>query len=144
MPTGPTEKIRIGFTPDEEVSVGGASILDVDGFGADCGITVDGDGVGELNFETFNGCTVKVEIEGTISILRRQRKDDSCVRSGHGAGRSASRRSASPVYRRTRGFYHLCEMKGDVGTASMEYILRDFDRAALQVRIDAVQAAARV
>ena len=40
------------------------------------------------------------------------------------------------------GFYHLCEMKGDVETASMEYILRDFDRAVLQARIDAVQAAA--
>ena len=139
----PHGKIRIGFTPDEEVSVGGASILDVDGFGADYGITVDGDGVGELNFETFNGCTVKVEIEGN-NIHPAEAKGKMI----HACSLAMELDGLLPGDQRPQftegreGFYHLCEMKGDVETTSMEYILRDFDRDVLQARIDAVQAAA--
>ena len=57
-------KIRIAFTPDEEVSIGGASVFDVKKFGADYGITVDGDGIGEFNYETFYAFSYDVELEG--------------------------------------------------------------------------------
>ena len=59
----PHGKLCIGFTPDEEIGMG-ASFFDVAGFGADFAYTVDGDEVGEINYETFNAAAASWEIRG--------------------------------------------------------------------------------
>jgi tripeptide aminopeptidase len=56
-------KIRIGFTPDEEVGRG-ADKFDVKKFGADFAYTLDGGPVGELEFENFNAASAKITIQG--------------------------------------------------------------------------------
>ncbi|WP_298840888.1 peptidase T, partial [uncultured Clostridium sp.] len=56
-------KIRIGFTPDEEVGRG-ADIFDVKKFGADFAYTLDGGPIGELEYENFNAAGVKISIHG--------------------------------------------------------------------------------
>ena len=59
-------KIRIGFTPDEEVG-NGTKYFDVDKFGADYAYTVDGGRLGELEYENFNAASGRVVING-VSI----------------------------------------------------------------------------
>jgi len=56
-------KIRIGFTPDEEVGHG-ADRFDVEKFGAEYAYTVDGGEIGELEYETFNAAQAEVTITG--------------------------------------------------------------------------------
>lgn len=56
-------KIRIGFTPDEEVGCG-VDFFDVEGFGADYAYTVDGGDLGELEYENFNAAGAKLIIDG--------------------------------------------------------------------------------
>lgn len=142
-PQIPHGKIRIGFTPDEEVSVGGASVFDVECFGADYAITVDGDGIGGLNFETFNACSVKVKIEGN-NIHPAEAKGKMI----HACTMAMEFDRLLPADQRPEftegreGFYHLCEMKGDVENAVMEYILRDFDKDGLQIKVENVKKAA--
>ncbi len=55
--------IGIAFTPDEEIGHG-AALFDVKGFGCDFAYTVDGEEIGELSYETFNGAAFTFEIEG--------------------------------------------------------------------------------
>ncbi len=66
-------KIRIGFTPDEEVGRG-ANYFDVEGFGADFAYTVDGGELGELEYENFNAGSAKVVVHG-LSIHTGSAKD---------------------------------------------------------------------
>ncbi len=142
-PQIPHGKIRIGFTPDEEVSVGGASIFDVDRFGADYAITVDGDGIGELNFETFNACSVTVKIEGNnIHPAEAKGKMIHACTLAMEFDRLLPEDQRPEFTEGREGFYHLCEMKGDVENAVLEYILRDFDKDGLQTKIDSVKKAA--
>ena len=56
-------KIRIGFTPDEEVGRG-VDFFDVKAFGADFAYTVDGGMEGELEYENFNAASAKIDIQG--------------------------------------------------------------------------------
>src|SRR5690554_3231157 len=56
-------KIRIGFTPDEEIGRG-ADLFDVEKFGAEWAYTMDGSGVGELEYENFNAASAKIKIQG--------------------------------------------------------------------------------
>ena len=56
-------KIRVGFTPDEEIGRGPHK-FDVERFNADYAYTIDGGPLGELNYETFNGASAKITIHG--------------------------------------------------------------------------------
>ncbi|MBQ1224346.1 MAG: peptidase T, partial [Alistipes sp.] len=56
-------KIRIGFTPDEEIGRG-VDFFDVKAFGADFAYTMDGGYEGELEFENFNAASAKIIING--------------------------------------------------------------------------------
>ena len=62
-PEIPHGEVKVGFTPDEEVGRG-AELFDIQGFGADVAYTVDGGGVGELEFENFNAASVNIKIVG--------------------------------------------------------------------------------
>lgn len=128
-------KIRIAFTPDEEISVGGASIFDVEKFGADFGITVDGDGIGELNYETFHAYAYTVKIRGTnIHTGEAKGKLVNACTIAREFDQLLPQRERPEYTEGYEGFMHLYEMKADVDYAELQYLLRDFDKEDLESR----------
>ena len=122
-------KIRIGFTPDEEVGRG-ANYFDVEGFGADFAYTVDGGELGELEYENFNAGSAKVVVHG-LSIHTGSAKDAML----NASLLAMEYHNMLPVEQNPRytqgyeGFFHLDSIKGRVEEAELHYIIRDHDAA---------------
>ena len=132
----PHGKLCIGFTPDEEIGEG-ASLFDVEGFGAAYAYTVDGEDVGEISYENFNAAAAVVTVHG-FSVHPGSAKN-SMINAQNVA---MEFHQALPVMARPettegrQGFYHLCQMYGDVTEAKLGYILRDHDAGKLQFKKD--------
>jgi tripeptide aminopeptidase len=127
-------KIRIGFTPDEEVGKG-AHKFDVEKFNADWAYTMDGSKVGELEYENFNAAGAKVTITGKI------------VHPGYAKGKminsmliasdfinSLPKNEVPEKTEGYEGFYHLYSMKGEVEQTVLQYIIRDHDLKLFEER----------
>ncbi|MCQ2445894.1 MAG: peptidase T [Clostridia bacterium] len=127
-------KIRICFTPDEEIGTG---ILHIDPkeLAADYAYTVDGGAFGEVDYETFNAASAVVKITGfSIHPGGAKNKMKNAARIAMEFD-SMIPESERPEYTSGRdGFYHLCDMKGDIESAELNYILRDHDLAILEGR----------
>jgi tripeptide aminopeptidase len=120
-------KVRIAFTPDEEIGRG-ADNFDVRRFGADYAYTLDGGGIGELEYENFNAAAATVEIKGR-SVHPGTAKD-TMVNSIMLAGKldSLLPPNERPEYTAGyEGFYHLYDLRGSVEETVMKYIIRDHD-----------------
>lgn len=121
-------RIRIAFTPDEEVGAG-ADYFDVERFGADYAYTVDGGRLGELEYENFNAAGAKVTIHGR-SVHPGEAKDK--MRNAILMAQEFQAMlpiSENPMYTSGyEGFYHLDQLHGTVEEAVAEYIIRDHDR----------------
>ena len=121
-------KIRVGFTPDEEVGAG-ADHFDVALFGADFAYTVDGGRLGEMEYENFNAAGAKVSIHGR-SVHPGSAKD----KMRNAILMAQEFQSMLPVAENPmytcgyEGFYHLDSLQGTVEEAMAEYIIRDHDR----------------
>ena len=133
IPHGP---ICIAFTPDEEIGTG-ASHFDVELFGADFAYTLDGSTEGELEYENFNACSASFDIHG-VSVHPGSSKDtmvNACLL-------AMEINSLLPLHETPRdtegyeGFYHLINMSGDCGHATLNYIVRDHDTDNFQRRKD--------
>ena len=131
-PEIPHGKIRIGFTPDEEVGAG-ADHFDVLLFGADFAYTVDGGELGELEDETFNAAGARLIVHGRS------------VHPGSAKGKMinsiliAQEFQAllpvfqNPMYTEGReGFFHLDGISGDVEKTTADYIIRDHDKTLFE------------
>mgnify|MGYP000758686895 CR=1 FL=1 len=132
-------RICLGFTPDEEIGEG-ADLFDIPGFGADFAYTVDGGDAGDIEYENFNAAAATVTIHG-FSVHPGSAKDTMINASNvamefHGALPVMARPETTEG---RQGFYHLCQMYGDVTTAKLGYILRDHDAAKLQFKKDNMQ-----
>lgn len=121
-------KIRIGFTPDEEIGRG-ADRFDVKKFGADFAYTLDGGEIGEIEFENFNAAGARITIQGR-SVHPGMAKNKMI-----NALLVATRiiHLLPPVQRpehteKYEGFYHLMSLNGSVEKAEMQFIIRDHDR----------------
>ncbi|TPN85390.1 peptidase T [Aquimarina algicola] len=127
-------KIRVGFTPDEEIGRG-AHKFDVSKFGADWAYTMDGSQIGELEYENFNAAGANVVIKGKI------------VHPGYAKGKLVNSmyiaqdfinslpRMETPEHTSDReGFFHLHNMNGDVEKTELQYIIRDHDREHFEAR----------
>ncbi|QIB69659.1 peptidase T [Aminipila butyrica] len=127
--------ICVAFTPDEEVQ-GGAELFDIEGFGADFAFTIDGDGLGEFNCETFNAADAHVECAGV------------CIHPGAAKNKmvnpivlaneflSALPRTEAPETTEAReGFYYVYEISGDTDVAKIDLLLRDFDQDSMEKRM---------
>lgn len=120
-------KIRIGFTPDEEIGRG-ANLFDVEKFGAEFAYTIDGGRLGEVEYENFNAASAKIKITGR-SVHPGTAKDQlvNALQIG------MELHNLLPVNQRPEftegyeGFYMLCEMSGDISDAKLDYIIRDHD-----------------
>ncbi len=120
-------KIRIGFTPDEEVGRG-VDFFDVEAFGADFAYTVDGGMEGELEYENFNAASARIDIQGRN------------VHPGYAKGKMINAievacelqgmlpAAQKPEYTEGyEGFYHCVGLNGTVDKATVSYIVRDHD-----------------
>jgi len=128
----PHGKISIAFTPDEEIGEG-ADNFRVDRFGAEYAYTVDGGGLGELEYENFNAASCKVEVRG-VSIHPGSAKDR-MKNAARIAAEFDSRLPKDEIPERTEGyegFHHLLSITGATEEARLVYIIRDHDRAKFE------------
>lgn len=121
-------KIRVGFTPDEEIGRGPHK-FDVEKFDAKYAYTMDGGPLGELQYESFNAAGVKVTARGT-SVHPGSAKNK-MVNALTIATKFQSHMPTDEVPEKTEGyegFIHLMNFKGNVEEAKLSYIIRDFNR----------------
>lgn len=127
-------KIKIGFTPDEEIGRGVVK-FDVKKFGADYAYTMDGGRIGELEYENFNAAAATVKIQGRN------------IHPGYAKGKMLNAiligmelNSLLPAEQRPEytdgyeGFYHIIGFNGTVEEATFSYIIRDHDMKMYEKR----------
>lgn len=125
-------KIRVAFTPDEEIGRGPHK-FDVEKFGADYAYTMDGGPLGELQFESFNAAGVKVTTRGTN--IHPGSAKDKMVNSIATAIAFQNEMPKDAVPEKTdgyEGFIHLMHFDGGIEETTMSYIIRDHDRAKFE------------
>jgi len=141
-PEIPHGKIRVAFTPDEEVGAG-VEHFDVQAFGADFAFTVDGGEVGELEIETFNAAGAKLQVRGRNvhpGTAKGVMLNALLIAMEYNALLPVSER---PEFtEKYEGFFHLFHASGGVEAAEMEYIIRDHDDQRFQDRKTLMQSAA--
>ena len=126
--------IKVGFTPDEEIGRG-AHKFDVKKFGADWAYTMDGSQIGELEYENFNAAGAVIKVNGKI------------VHPGYAKGKMVNSmyyasefinilpRLETPEHTEGyEGFFHLYAINGEVESTTLEYIIRDHDKAKFEAR----------
>jgi tripeptide aminopeptidase len=120
--------VRIAFTPDEEIGRG-ADKFNVNKFNAAFAYTLDGGGIGEIQFENFNAARAKISIQGLNvhpGSAKNKMKNSMLI--------AMELNSMLPAYETPEhtenyeGFYHLTELNGSVESTSMNYIIRDHDK----------------
>ncbi|GAA4812334.1 peptidase T [Litoribaculum gwangyangense] len=127
-------KIRVGFTPDEEIGRG-AHKFDVNKFGADWAYTMDGSQIGELEYENFNAAGAVVTVKGKS------------VHPGYAKGKMINSlyiaqefinslpRIETPEHTEGyQGFFHLHDVNGNVEQTMLKYIIRDHDKKHFEAR----------
>ena len=131
-------KIRVGFTPDEEIGRG-AHKFDVEKFGAEWAYTMDGSQIGELEYENFNAAGATVRVKGKI------------VHPGYAKGKMINSMYIATEFINSlpmletpehtedyQGFFHLSSINGLVEETVLKYIIRDHDKAHFEARKEAM------
>ncbi|MDG1980622.1 MAG: peptidase T [Flavobacteriaceae bacterium] len=133
-------KIRICFTPDEEVGKG-AHKFDVEKFGAEWAYTMDGSQIGELEYENFNAAGAKIIING--KIVHPGYAKGKMINSMTIASDFISRLPKNEVPESTEGyegFFHLYQIDGKVEQTILHYIIRDHDKELFENRKDFIKS----
>ena len=133
-------KIRVAFTPDEEIGRGPHK-FDVKAFDATYAYTMDGGPLGELQYESFNAAEAKVKIKG--KNVHPGTAKDKMINSTKIAMEFQSKLPAAEAPEYTDGydgFYHLISFNGDVEETNLYYIIRDFDKESFTARKEKIQA----
>jgi tripeptide aminopeptidase len=134
-PELPRPTLRIAFTPDEEIGHG-ATLFDVERFGAACAYTLDGSTIGELQDETFTGSEVIITIRGVET--HPGFATDKMVNASRLAGQVLTALPAELTPEATsgrQGFIHVVDVNATVGKAVIRTIVRDFDDDLLERHI---------
>ena len=136
-------KIRVGFTPDEEIGQG-ADHFDVKKFGCDFAYTMDGGAVGELEYENFNAAGCKVKVHGVnVHPGYGYHKMINSMRIANHFATMLPRWETPEHTQGYEGFYHLIAMNGSVEETTLQYIIRDHDRARFESRKREIEHLAR-
>lgn len=136
-------KIRIAFTPDEEIGRS-AKLFDVKAFGADFAYTVDGGEIGAIEYENFNAANVIVKIQG-----RNVHPGSAKGKMVNALSIAAQWQSMLPAGQRPEytdgyeGFFHVKKLNGNVEYAEMDIIVRDHDRQLFENRKALLQSMAK-
>lgn len=127
-------KVRVAFTPDEEIGRGPHK-FDVAKFGAKFAYTVDGGPLGELEYESFNAAEAKITIKG--KNVHPGTAKGKMINSMKIAMEFHGQLPANEAPEHTEGyegFYHLLSFQGNVEETMLHYIIRDFDRQQFEAR----------
>ncbi|WP_087974455.1 peptidase T [Oceanobacillus rekensis] len=127
-------KVRIAFTPDEEIGRGPHK-FDVDRFDAAYAYTIDGGPLGELQYESFNAAAAKVTFKG--NSVHPGTAKNKMVNSSVLAAEFINKFPHDESPEQTEGyegFYHLISINGDVENTMVYYIIRDHDRNKFEER----------
>ena len=132
-------KIRVGFTPDEEIGKGVAH-FNVEKFGCDFAYTMDGGAIGELEYENFNAAAATIKIQGRN------------IHPGYAKGKMVNSQLIAmefnallPEFERPQntqdyeGFFLLTHMEGSVENSQLNYIIRDHDRQKFEAKKKMIQ-----
>lgn len=136
-------KIRVGFTPDEEIGRG-AHKFDVEKFGCDWAYTMDGSQIGELEYENFNAAGAKITFKGK-SVHPGYAKGK-MINSMLLANRFISLLPENEVPERTtgyEGFFHVHTLEGSLEETTVGLIIRDHDRAKFEARKELIHTIAK-
>ena len=132
-------KIRVGFTPDEEIGRG-ADLFDVEKFGAKWAYTMDGSQIGELEYENFNAAGAKLIFKGK-SVHPGYAKGK-MINSMLIANKFISKLPKKETPEQTsgyEGFFHVNHFSGSIEETVVELIIRDFDAKSFAKRKKLVQ-----
>lgn len=133
-------KIRVAFTPDEEIGRGPHK-FDVDAFDAKYAYTVDGGPLGELEYESFNAAAAKITINGkNVHPGTAKGKMINSAKIAMELNRRLPQEEAPEFTEGYEGFYHLISIHGDVEQTKLSYIIRDFDKEKFNARKATLQA----
>ncbi len=142
-PELPRPTLRIAFTPDEEIGEG-ATLFDIERFGAECAYTLDGSEVGEVQSETFSAYEVIVTVGG-VEVHPGQ-ATGKLVNALRFAAQIVAALPADDLTPETtsgrEGFIHPYELTGTAGEAQIRFIVRDFDETLLQEHVELLKRTA--
>lgn len=127
-------KIRVAFTPDEEIGRG-PHRFDVAAFNTKYAYTLDGGPLGELEYESFNAAEAKITLSGRN--IHPGKAKGIMVNSAKIAMELHRRIPPDETPERTEGYegyYHLSSIHGDVEQTKLRYLIRDFDRESFNAR----------
>ncbi|MFX3623636.1 MAG: peptidase T [Ectobacillus sp.] len=127
-------KIRVAFTPDEEIGRGPHK-FDVEAFNASFAYTVDGGPLGELEYESFNAAAAKLTFKGkNVHPGSAKGKMINSAKIAMEFNRRLPAEEAPETTEGYEGFYHLISINGDVEETVLHYIIRDFDKERFAAR----------
>ena len=133
-PDIPRGKIRIAFTPDEEIG-SGIETFDIEAFGADFAFTIDGGELGQIAFENFNAASVVFDIAG--KTVHPGYAKGIMINAGLIATELVSMLPADETPAMTEGYegyYHVVDIEGSVESAKVTVFIRSFCRDELEKR----------
>ena len=126
-PEHPHGKIRVGFTPDEEIGRG-VDYFDVQKFAADFAYTMDGGMEGELEYENFNAAGAKIQISGrNVHPGMAKNKMINAIDIACELNALLPQEQRPQFTEHYEGFFHCVGIKGSVEEAELSYIIRDHD-----------------
>ncbi|MCM3653188.1 peptidase T [Metabacillus litoralis] len=127
-------KVRVAFTPDEEIGRGPHK-FDVAAFQADFAYTVDGGPLGELQYESFNAAAAKITFKGNnVHPGTAKAKMVHSAKIAMAFNSKLPSKEAPEFTEGYEGFYHLLSVTGDVEETKLYYIIRDHDKLQFQTR----------
>ena len=127
-------RIRVAFTPDEEIGRGPHK-FDVARFGADFAYTMDGSQYGELQFESFNAAEATITCHG-VNVHPGSAKDVmvNAIKLGERFDSQLPQDEVPEETEGYEGFFHLMNFNGTTEKAQLKYIVRDHDRNRFEAR----------
>lgn len=131
-------KIRIGFTPDEEIGRG-AHKFDVEKFGAEWAYTMDGSQVGELEYENFNAASVVITFKGkSVHPGYAKNKMVNAIGLANQFLSLLPSRETPETTEDREGFFHVHHLQGGIEHSEIELIIRDHEKGHFQARKDLI------
>lgn len=136
-------KIRVGFTPDEEIGRG-AHHFDVEKFGCDWAYTMDGSQVGELEYENFNAAGAKITFKGkSVHPGYAKGKMINSMLIANDFINELPKGETPQETRGYEGFFHVHHLKGSIEETVLELIIRDHNKKKFEKRKELIAKIAK-
>jgi len=131
-------KIRIGFTPDEEIGRG-AHHFDVEKFGAQWAYTMDGSQIGELEYENFNAAGAKITFKGkSVHPGYAKGKMINSMLIANDFINELPKGETPQETKGYEGFFHVHHLTGSIEETVLELIIRDHNKVKFEKRKDLI------